>query len=383
MAGKKSRTKTESLVDLNGIECIVVKVGSGVISGKGKLRPKAIADLAHDITVLVHRGFRVVLVASGAIAAGHAALGLTRPPTNVIRRQASACVGQYRLMTTLAKAFNKHRIQVAQLLMMEDDIENRRRFLSARHALQFLLDKGVVPVINENDPLADEQATLGDNDHLAAMVTNVVSAQLLIILSTVPGVLDQDTDEVIREVRVGSAIERHVTGSVSVTGVGGMGAKIRAAQIASRGGVPTIIADGGVPGLLQRIVGGEAHGTLFVPQANKLSARKRWIVFRTKSRGTIRVDDGAKKALLERGASLLPSGVTGVDGRFAMGARVDVNDASNATVAQGLVSYSSEEIERMRGRKRSEFKKVLGYEYVDEIIHRGDMVVWCDGEVRP
>lgn len=383
MGGKKNKAKTESSVDLSGIERIVVKVGSGVISGKGRLRPKAIADLAHDITVLVHRGYQVVLVASGAIAAGYAALGLERPPTNVIRRQASACVGQYRLMTTLAKAFNKHRIQVAQLLMMEDDIENRRRFLTARHALQFLLEKNVVPVINENDPLANEQATLGDNDHLAAMVTNVVSAQLLIILSTVPGVLDQDTGEVIGEVRVGSAIERHVTGSMSATGVGGMAAKVRAAQIASRGGVPTIIADGGSRGLLQSIVDGEAHGTLFVPQANKLTARKRWIVFRTKSRGTIHVDDGARKALLERGASLLPSGVTSVEGKFSMGARVDINDASNATIAQGLVSYSSDEIMRMQGRKRSEYKQVLGYEYVDEIVHRGDMVIWADEEVQP
>ncbi len=359
----------------------MVKVGSGVISGKGRLRPKAIADLAHDITVLVHRGYQVVLVASGAIAAGYASLGLTRPPANVIRRQASACVGQYRLMTTLAKAFNKHRIQVAQLLMMEDDIEDRRRFLSARHALQFLLSKGVVPVINENDPLANEQATLGDNDHLAAMVTNVISAQLLVILSTVAGVLDSETGEVIPEVRVGSAVERHVTGSMSATGVGGMGAKIRAAQIASRGGVPTFIADGGEAGLLARILEGEHHGTLFVPRDHKLSGRKRWIVFRTKSRGTIHVDDGARKALIERGASLLPSGVTGVDGKFSMGARVDIKDRGDTTIAQGLVSYSSDEISLMRGRKVSEYKRIIGYEYVDEIIHRSDLVVWgSDGE---
>lgn len=359
---------------------IVVKVGSGVISGKGRLRPKAIADLAYDITVLIHRGHQVVLVASGAVAAGYASLGLPKPPTDVIERQAAACIGQYRLMTKLADAFKKHRIPVAQLLMTEEDIENRRRFLSARHSLQLLLEKGIVPVINENDPLADEQASLGDNDHLAAMVTNVVSARLLILLSTVPGVLDHDSGKVITEVHDASKIERHILSTRSQTGVGGMAAKVRAARIASGGGVHTIIADGTKPGLLPLILLGEPIGTLFVPRPNRLSARKRWIMFRAKSRGVIAIDEGAKSALTNRGASLLPNGVTGLDGKFTMGARVDIRDNADQLVAVGLVSYSSDEIERMKGKKRSEYESTIGYKYVDEIVHRDDLVLWSEME---
>lgn len=357
---------------------LVVKVGSGVISGKGRLRPRAIADLAYDITVLVHRGYDIVLVASGAIAAGYVTLGLSHPPTNVVQRQAAACVGQYRLMTTLAKAFSKHRVPIAQLLMMEDDIEDRRRFLSARHTLQHLLEHGIVPVVNENDPLADEQATLGDNDHLAAMVTNVVSARALILLSTVAGLYDQNSGEVIHEVAVGSQVDRHITDTLSETGVGGMTAKVRAARIASRGGIPTVIADGTSPGILRRVVEGQRVGTMFQPRRNPLSARKRWIAFRTKSRGTIHLDDGAARAITRKGASLLPSGVTGVDGRFSMGSRVDLLDTDGCTIAVGLASYAADEIDKMKGRKRGDFQRVLGYDYVDEIIHRDDMVVWDD-----
>jgi len=354
---------------------IVVKIGSGVIATRGRLRPRVIADLAHDVTVLHHQGYEVILVVSGAVAAGFGALSMAKPPKAVVERQAAACVGQHRLMAMLAAAFKKHRIDVAQLLLMAEDIEHRRRFISARHTLQMLLNHRIVPILNENDPLADDEAKVGDNDHLAALVTNLVSADLLVILSSVAGVYRNGSSEVIPCVPAGSSIDEHITQAVTETGVGGMFAKVSAAHLAGRGGLPTVIADGTKAGVLQRIVRGDEIGTIFLPQSHRLNSRKRWIALRSRSSGVVRVDSGAHRAITDRGASLLPSGILAVDGRFHMGARVDVTDDSGATFAVGLVSYASGEIERMKGKRRADFEPVLGYKYVDEIIHRDDMVV--------
>lgn len=359
---------------------VIIKVGSAVIAGNGRLRPQAIADLAYDVTVLMHRGHEVVLVVSGAVAAGFGALGLDAPPKSVVERQAAACVGQYKLMTTFASAFGKHRVPVAQLLMMEDDINNRRRFLSARHSLQMLINKGIVPIINENDPLADDENKIGDNDHLAALVTNVVSAQLLIILSVVPGVYrGADSKELIDVVEVDSPIDEFVSASISESGVGGMKAKVSAARLAARWGVPAIIADGKTPGLLPRITQGESIGTIFQPRKSELTSRKRWIAIRTRSRGALVVDDSSKAGLLNGGAGLGPEGVIEVRGRFGMGSRVDILDASGAPFAVGLVSYPSNDIRRMRGKSPAEFRQVLGYEYVRHVVSREDLVVLDDG----
>lgn len=358
---------------------VIVKVGSAVIAGNGRLRPQAIADLAHDVTVLLHRGHEVVLVMSGAVAAGFGALGLESPPKSVVERQAAACVGQYKLMTTLASAFGKHRVPVAQLLMMEDDINNRRRFLSARHTLQMLIGKGIVPIINENDPLADDENKIGDNDHLAALVTNVVSAQLLIILSVVPGVYrGADSTELIDVVEMDSPIDEFVSASMSASGVGGMKAKVSAARLAARWGVPAIIADGKTPGLLPRITQGESIGTIFLPQKSELTSRKRWIAIRTRSRGALVVDDRSKAGLLNGSAGLGPEGVIEVRGRFEMGARVDIVDSSGDAFAVGLVSYPSSDIRRMKGQPPAEFRQVLGYEYVRHVVSREDLVMLDD-----
>ena len=362
--------------DLSRVKRIVVKVGSGVIAAKGKLKSRVIADLAFDVTVLRHRGHEVILVVSGAVASGYTLLGLSKPPTSVLERQAAAALGQPRMMTQLAKAFAVHRTSVAQLLMSADDIDNRRRFLSARHTMEELLRRGVVPILNENDALSDHEATIGDNDHLAALVTNVASAELLIILSRVPGVFPSGrTDSVIARVDVGSSLDSHITRDMTETGVGGMVAKVSAAHLASNWGVPTIIAQGGKAGLLQRLVAGEEIGTLFVPRANPLNSRKTWIAVRKTSRGTLTVDAGARRALVERNASLLPAGIVAVEGTFPMGTRVDLLDERGERFAVGLVSYSADEIRRIRGRKQSEIKTLLGYEYVKEVVHRDDLVV--------
>ena len=374
--------------DFGELGRVVVKVGSGIIAPTGRLDPHVIERIAKDVTALRDTGLEVVLVVSGAVAAGYLGMGGDQPPTSVVERQASAAVGQYQLMTMFAHEFEKCDTVVAQLLMMQEDIEDRRRFLSARHTLQELLSRGILPIINENDPLADDEAKIGDNDHLAALVTSLTTADLLVILSTVAGVLRFGDDEeetadggraltadVISTIEVGSEIDRHITDDQSETGVGGMRAKVRAARLASDWGVPTVIASGKEPGLLTRVVSGEEVGSLFAPGIKRLTERKRWIAIRTRSRGSIVVDDGAKHALVERGASLLPAGIVKVEGEFGIGARVDLLDGHGEAFAVGLVSYPASEIERMKGRQSEEFQEVLGYKYVEEIVHREDLVL--------
>jgi len=355
---------------------IVVKVGSAVIAAHGTLRPRTIADLAYEVTVLRHRGYEVVMVVSGAVAAGYKPLGLEKPPQIVLERQAAASIGQPRLMALFASAFGKHRIPVAQLLLSAIDIDHRRRFLSARHTLGHLLENGVVPIINENDALSDDELSVGDNDHLAALVSHVVSADLLVILSNVDGLLEGGRPgHVIPYVEVGSSVDTHISDGMSATGVGGMSAKVAAARSASNWGIPTVIAGGQTPAHLRRVLAGEEVGTLFMPRERKVSSRKRWIAARTRSSGTLVVDAGARRAILEKGASLLPSGIREVRGEFDMGARIDIADERGTPFACGLVSYCAADILRVMGRKSTEIAKILGHQYVPEIVNRDDMTV--------
>lgn len=359
-----------------GARRIVVKIGSAVIASKGALDPAVVARIADEICALRQSGREVVLVVSGAVAGGFRALKLAKPPKAVVERQAAACVGQYKLMTTFSQAFAQHGVEVAQLLLMEEDIVSRRRFLSARHTLNMLLARGILPVINENDALADDENRIGDNDHLAALVTNLVSSPLLIVLSTVDGVRrNGGAGDVIDEVSFGSDLDEHIATTLSSSGVGGMKAKVSAARLASRWGVGTFIISGQVPGLLGKILRGEPAGTYFAPQTSRLNARRRWVAFRTRSLGTLVVDEGAKQAIVHGGASLLPSGILDVIGQFSKGARVDIQDREGHVFAIGLVSYSAHEIRRMRGRRDSEFEDVLGYKYVSYIVDDEDLVV--------
>ncbi|MCG8406787.1 MAG: glutamate 5-kinase [Phycisphaerales bacterium] len=372
----KTDWSVNSKREFGEVKRIVVKVGSGVIAGKGRFRPKVISILAQDVTALRKQGYEIVMVVSGAVAAGFRSLALAKPPSAVVLRQAAASVGQHRLMATFAREFGKHRTPIAQLLMSAEDIENRRRFLSARHTLQMLLNHGVVPIINENDALSDDEAKVGDNDHLAALLTSVASADLLILLSHVRGLYHDETDEVIPQIDTGSDVDRHITSAIGESGVGGMKAKVSAARLAGQWGVSTIIAEGTKAETLLEVISGKPVGTWFVSSGRKkLNSRKQWIAVRTRSLGAVRVDVGAQKAIVEKGASLLPSGILEVEGDFSIGARVDVQDASGASFAVGLVSYPADEIRRVCGRRAADIKTVLGYVYVDEIIHRDDMVL--------
>jgi glutamate 5-kinase len=354
----------------------VVKVGSAVLAGTGTLDPGAIEGLASGVAALRGRGLKVVLVVSGAVAAGYAALGLDEPPSEVVARQAAASIGQPRLMKALIRAFSERGVEVAQLLMSAHDIENRRRFLSARHTLLHLLTAGIVPVINENDALSDDEQSVGDNDHLAALVTSVVAADVLFLLSQTDGVRrDGGSGARIDVTHDAEYLMEHVSDDRSSTGVGGMRAKLSAARIAARSGVPTVIADGRDPAVLTRLVDGEDLGTLILPRVWDGSARQRWIAVRSRSRGAIEVDAGAARALLAQKASLLASGIVSVEGSFTMGARVELYGPDRSWIGVGLVSYAADEIRRLQGHRAEEIQGILGYRYTDEIIRREDLVL--------
>ena len=358
------------------VDTVVVKVGSAVLAGTGELDPGAIDALARGVLGLRERGLRVVLVVSGAVAAGYRALGLSRPPSEVVARQAAASVGQPRLMKALIRSFDDHGVGLAQLLMSAEDIENRRRFLSARHTLLHLLDAGVVPVINENDALSDDERRVGDNDHLAALITSVVGAELLCLLSQTDGVRrDGGAGERIPMTHDAALQEEHVGAIRSSTGVGGMGAKLNAARIAARSGVATVIADGRDPTILARLLEGEDLGTLILPRAWDGSARRRWIAVRSRSRGTITVDAGAARALVDRKASLLASGIVSVEGAFTIGARVEIRGPDGGWIGVGLVSYGADEIRRLKGHRADAIEGILGYRYVNEVVKREDLVL--------
>lgn len=361
---------------LSEVETVVVKVGSAVLAGAGDLDPEAIDRLAEGVQGLRDRGLRVVLVVSGAVAAGYTALGLRRPPSDVVARQAAASIGQPLLMNALVQAFGRRGYPAAQLLMSAGDIEDRRRFLSARHTLFHLLDEGVVPVINENDALSDDEQRVGDNDHLAALVTSVVGAGLLCLLSQTDGVRrDGGAGDRVDVTDDAAHLLEHVNDELSSTGVGGMRAKLSAARIAARSGVATVIADGRQPGVLAGILDGEDRGTLVLPRAWDGNARRRWIAVRSRSRGTLVVDAGAEEALLERKASLLASGIVSVEGAFTIGARVELRGPEGRWIGVGLVSYGADEIRRLKGRTAEEIEDVLGYRYVGEVIRREDLVL--------
>jgi glutamate 5-kinase len=360
---------------LNGVRRVVVKVGSAVIAAGGHLQPERLAALAKDVSTLRSSGYEVVMVVSGAVAAGYRFLGFTKPPASVVERQAAASIGQHRLMAMLDQVFAQHGIAVAQLLMSANDVENRRRFLSAKHTFQMLLSRGALPIVNENDALSDDEIKVGDNDHLAALVTSVISADLLIILTRVAGLYANGNGAVIGDVHFDADVDDHIQSTLTESGVGGMAAKVSAARLASRWNTPTIIADGTTPDMLPRVLAGEPLGTLFHPHGAPLNARKRWIAVRSRSRGAVRVDAGAQAAILEREASLLPSGVRSVDGDFAIGARVDIQTELGETFAVGLASYSAADIRRIAGRRAADVAAILGYVYTDEIVHRDDLVV--------
>lgn len=361
---------------------VVIKIGSSVITSREQgLNLARIDDLAKEVCQFQKQGRQVVLVSSGAVASGLEPLGLTQRPQDIALKQAAAAVGQSRLMWSYEKAFRPFGLTVAQVLLTHEDLSQRRRFLNARNTLLTLMGRGVIPIINENDTVAVEEIQFGDNDMLAGLVAHLIDAQLLIILSDVEGLYTQDPKEsshaellrVVEEVT--PEIEGLAGGTTTAEGTGGMASKVRAAKQAATYGVATIVVNGKIQGVLTRLSSGDELGTLFLPHPSRLKSRKHWIAYSRRCRGKLYLDSGAVSALLQKGKSLLPSGIVKVDGEFEGGDAVICLDEKGAEVARGLVNYSSREIERIKGVRTTEIEKRLGYKFSDEVIHRDNLVV--------
>jgi glutamate 5-kinase len=361
---------------------VVVKIGSQVLSSPDGIEEGRIKELTRDLAALSHGGKEIVVVSSGAVASGMTRLGVKDKPKTIPQKQALAAVGQIKLMALYEKHFSRFDKNVAQVLLTQEDLANRRRYLNAKHTLQTLLDLAIIPIVNENDTVAVEEMKFGDNDHLSALVATLLEADLLVILSDVAGVYDRDPRlhegaeliSVIENIKTAKA--RLGGKSQSLYGTGGIATKIDAAEKAAAAGIPTLIASGLEAGILERIFDPSAEtGTCVMPDENRLANRKHWIAYNLKPAGEIVVDEGAVEALVQKGRSLLPSGLKDIHGSFGVGECVRCLDAEGREFARGLVNYSAEELARIKGLHTSKIEKVLGYKAYDEIIHRDDLVV--------
>ena len=360
---------------------IVVKVGSGVLSEGGELRRRAFGDIARQISALCDGGREVVLVSSGAIAIGSRDLGWNIPSESIPEKQAAASVGQIGLIELYKKHFARNGRQVGQILVTRGGLEERERFLNARHTLFTLLSAGVVPIVNENDTVATEEIRFGDNDNLSAMTTNLVEAQLLVILSDVDGLYDSDPRHntearLISEVeRITPEIEAMAGREETLLGTGGMTTKLKAAKRATLFGAGTAIINGLTPHNLLYLFDGHELGTYFLPARDPMAARKHWIAFTKKPKGKLILDDGAHSAVAERGKSLLPSGIRQLDGTFERGDAVRLCDLNGKEFAKGVTNYNSAELIRIIGKNTREILQILGYQYGDEVVHRDNLVI--------
>jgi len=366
---------------LGNVRKIIVKVGSAVLTGEDGLDLQIIEQLVDEISALRQQGYQVVLVSSGAIASGKHRLGIPGKLKSIPQKQAAAAVGQGRLMRVYSNAFGKHGLFVGQVLLTMSDITDRKRFLNIRNTLFTLMDWGVITIINENDTVAVDEIKFGDNDHLAAMVANIVEAHLVINLTSTEGLYDRNPADPKKAkliplvTEITPEIEAAATQEATPVGMGGMKSKVMAAKKVIASGIPYIIAPGRRQGVLQEILDGKETGTLFLPMAEHLNSRKYWIAFTLRSRGRILIDEGAKEALVGEGKSLLPSGVMQVEGNFALGDPVTCVDAAGNPIAKGLVNYTADEIRKIMGLKSSKIEQVLGYKDYDEVIHRDNLAV--------
>jgi len=361
---------------------VVVKIGSSLVASRqAGLKAERIDQLADEIAALRAGGREVLLVSSGAIVSGIEKLGLTSVPKSLPVKQAAAAVGQSRLMWAYEKAFERTGLKVAQVLLTHQDLADRRRFLNSRHTLTTLLGFGVIPIINENDTVAVEEIRVGDNDTLAGQVAHLVDADVLVILSDVDGLFTEDPRRnaaaalIPLVTEVTKDIERRAGGARSVEGTGGMITKVQTARKAAEYGVGTLIINGEQPGLLPAVFEGEEGGTFFLPRGRRLTSRKHWIAFTLKAKGHLVLDAGAVDALVRRGKSLLPSGIVAVNGHFDVGDPVTCVGPDGKDVAKGLVNFSSETVDRMKGLKTSEVQKAMGAQEYEEVIHRDNLVI--------
>ena len=360
---------------------VVVKVGSSSLrDAEGHLDRAQVRSLSSQVARLRTAGVQVVVVSSGAVAAGMGLLGLAERPTDTPTLQAAAAAGQGALIHAYQQVLDEHGLVGAQLLLSQDDFVIRRRYLNARTSLRRLLELGAVPIINENDAIATDELTYGDNDHLAALVASMLGAGLLVLLSDVEGMLDRPPTQagatLIRVVEDPDAIDLGRIGGVgSVVGSGGMRTKIGAAQVAVRSGMHVVIADARRPDVITDVAEGGDVGTWFVARASRMEARRLWIAFALRVRGRIDVDEGAARALRAGAASLLGVGVSGCTGSFTAGDAVEVVAPDGSVVARGLVAYDAADIARLAGLATDVAVSTLGPAFGREVIHRDDLAL--------
>ena len=373
-------TNTRSAI-IAKVKKVIVKIGSAVLTGKDGLDLAIIEQLVEEIAQLVQNGCQVVIVTSGAIASGKHRMGITGALKSIPQKQAAAAIGQGRLMRLYATAFAKHELHVAQILLTMSDLTDRKRFLNIRNTLSTLMEWGVIAIINENDTVAVEEIKFGDNDNLAAMIAPLIDAHLLINLTSTEGLYSSNPAQshdarlipLVREVT--EEIEAAATDDTTTVGLGGMKSKVLAAKKVTAYGIPYIIAPGKKKGVLKDIFAGKDRGTLFLPADKPMNSRKYWIAFTLKARGKLFLDEGAKKAILEKGKSLLPSGIVDLEGNFEIGDPVTCADAEGIAFATGLVNYSAADIRKIMGAKTSGIASLLGHKDYDEIIHRDNLAV--------
>ncbi|HEY7717058.1 MAG TPA: glutamate 5-kinase [Candidatus Binatia bacterium] len=367
---------------LRRVRRAVVKIGSQMLSSSAGIEESRLRALVRELAALHDQKKEIVVVSSGAVAAGMTRLGRKERPKTIPEKQALAAVGQIKLMALYERHFSKFDKSVAQVLLTHADLANRQRYLNAKHTFQMLLESSIVPIVNENDTVAVEEMKFGDNDHLSALVATLLGADLLVILSDVAGVYDCDPRlypdaaliELIDDVK---NIKSRVNGSsTSALGTGGIVTKIAAAEEAAVAGIPTVITSGVGAHALERVFDArEQVGTLILPEQNRLTHRKHWIAYNLKPAGDVVVDAGAHEALVQKGRSLLPSGLKEIRGSFGVGECVRCLDSQGREFARGLVNYSAHELNQIKGLHTSKIEKILGYKAYDEIIHRDDLVV--------
>ncbi|MGE5554462.1 MAG: glutamate 5-kinase [Betaproteobacteria bacterium] len=364
---------------------LVVKVGTSTVTHPtGKLNLSGLERVVRQVADVANAGCEVVVVTSGAVGAGLGRLGWSRRPATIPEKQAVAAVGQSLLMQIYEKLFGEYGLTIAQVLLTREDVADRRRYLNARTTLLTLLSYGVVPIINENDTVAVEELKFGDNDTLSALVAGLISADLLVILSDIDGLYTADPRRdpqarlIPRVEEVTAEVEALAGGAGTARGTGGMITKLAAARIATSCGVSMLIANAARPAVLQDALAGKEVGTWF-PARARLDSRKRWIAFNVPPAGQLVVDDGARKALAERGKSLLPSGLVRVVGEFEAGDAVAILDLDGTEFARGLTNYSSTDLERVKGLHSAEIAKVLGERFYEEVVHRDNLVLLSRG----
>ncbi len=366
----------------------VIKIGSALLTNDGQgLDRDALRRWADQIALLRKQGREVVLVSSGAVAAGMSRLGWTKRPTAIHEQQAAAAIGQMGLIQAYETSFQHHGLHSAQVLLTHDDLSQRKRYLNARSTLKTLLRLGSIPVVNENDTVATSEIRFGDNDTLAAMVANIIDAEVLLILTDQSGLFDRNpqlhTDaKFIKEEHASNpALLDYAGGAASQLSRGGMRSKILAARKAEQSGTHTVIASGREDNVILRIAQGEHLGTRLLAKQRPLAAKKQWIANVLQPRGKLWLDEGASKALLERGRSLLPVGVKKVEGQFQRGEAVDCLDPSGASIARGLVNYEAPEVTKIAGHSTQDIEQILGYVDEPEVIHRDNLSL-LTGHIR-